>query len=78
MFNNFADRLYILRRLRNVNVSECARMVDVTPTAVSSWENNRSFPHGKVLLKLTQQLNCSLPWLMGEAPIDSIEGAEER
>ena len=78
MFNNFADRLYILRRLRSVNVSELASMVNVTPTAVSSWENNRTFPHGKVILKLTQQLNCSLAWLMGEAPIDAIEGAEER
>ena len=77
MFNNFADRLYVLRRLRGLNANEVAYKLGVAPATVSSWELGKTTPHFSVIKQIAKEYNCTLSWLFGETPIDAIEGAEK-
>lgn len=76
MFNNFADRLYVLRRLRGLSAGEAAEKIGVTRSILSSWERGHVKPHMSSALLIAEGLNCSLDWLYGKAPIDAVEGAE--
>lgn len=77
MFNNFADRLYVLRRLRGLGSAEAAKKIGVTNSSICAWEMGRTYPHLSSVRLIAQELNCSVSWLMGEAPIDAIEGADK-
>lgn len=76
MFNNFPDRLYVLRRLRGVNHCEVAYALGVTPSSVSAWELGKCTPQCKTMMRIAKEFDCSLSWLLGETPIDDIKGAE--
>ena len=75
MFNNFADRLFVLCRLRNVTHLDIAKTAGVSISAVNAWKCRGSIPRYNVLSKLAKEYNCSLDWLMGDAALESIEEA---
>ena len=77
MFDNFSDRMYVLRRLRKVNANEVAYAIGVTPGTVSAWEMGRTFPQGRQLLQISKTYDCTINWLVGEEPLDSIKGANK-
>lgn len=76
MFNNFADRMHILRRLRNATTYEVASKLFVSSAIVSKWEHGKHAPSIDTLNRIADEYDCSVDWLLGRTPIDDIKGAE--
>ena len=54
---NFGNFLCELREQKNLTQAEIAKLLNVTPAAVSKWENGSSKPRVNVLFQLAQILN---------------------
>ena len=57
------ERITQLRRERNINQSELARMMGVSRQAVSKWENDLSAPDTLRLIQLADALNTEVEYL---------------
>ena len=65
-----STRIAEARKALNLNQSELARILDVTPQAVQSWESGKARPKGARLENLAKALNKSVEWLMtGKKPL---------
>ena len=53
--------------------SELADMLKVSQTTISMWENNKTVPRTKNLLKIATALNCTIDELLAEKN-DKLEG----
>ncbi|WKL53105.1 helix-turn-helix transcriptional regulator [Pseudomonas kielensis] len=72
-----ATRIANARKELNLNQSELARLLSVTPQAVQSWESGKARPKGARLENLAKALGKSVQWLMvGEIPGRSAEMSE--
>ncbi len=68
--NTIASRIAAARKELNLNQSELARILSVTPQAVQSWESGKAHPKGARLQNLAKALGKSAEWLMmGKAPL---------
>ena len=54
---SIAELIKAGRKNKDITKSELARQLNVTPTAVSSWESDQKIPSGDTLLKLAQILD---------------------
>lgn len=65
-----ATRIANARKELNLNQSELARLLSVTPQAVQSWESGKARPKGARLESLSKALGKSVQWLMlgGDSP----------
>lgn len=63
------NRIKLARMINGLSQSELAKMVGVTPGAVSQWEMGRTFPSVRKLKKLSNVLGV---------PIEEILGIEEK
>lgn len=61
---NFAEKLQILRKQRNISQEQLAEQLYVTRQAVSKWENGESFPEMENIVRLSEILDVSLDYLM--------------
>ena len=52
----FGNFVYRLREQKKMTQAELARMLGVTPAAVSKWENGSSKPRTEVLFRLAAVL----------------------
>ena len=59
-------RIAELRKNKNMTQETLAEMMEVSPQAVSKWENDISCPDINSLPKLSQVLDCSLDFLLGK------------
>lgn len=59
-----ATRIANARKELNLNQSELARLLSVTPQAVQSWESGKARPKGARLESLAKALGKSVQWLM--------------
>lgn len=59
-------RIAELRKNKNMTQEALAEMMDVSPQAVSKWENDISCPDINSLPKLSEILDCSLDFLLGK------------
>lgn len=59
-----ATRIAKARKELNLNQSELARLLSVTPQAVQSWESGKARPKGARLESLAKALGKSVQWLM--------------
>lgn len=57
------ERIAQLRKERNINQSELARMMDVSRQAVSKWENDLAAPDTLRLIQLADVLNTDVEYL---------------
>jgi len=57
------ERIIKLRKERNINQSELARMMDVSRQAVSKWENDLAAPDTLRLIQLADALNTDVEYL---------------
>ena len=60
------SRIAELRKNKNMTQETLAEMIEVSPQAVSKWENDVSCPDINSLPKLSQVLDCSLDFLLGK------------
>jgi HTH-type transcriptional regulator, cell division transcriptional repressor len=59
-----SDRIKETRIARGLNASELARLVGVTPAAVSNWENNAITPRRTALEILARVLGVTVEYLL--------------
>lgn len=59
----FGDRLKELREDKNLNQDELANMVNLTRSAISSYETNTNVPSLEVAIKLADIFEVSLDYL---------------
>ena len=66
----FGQRLYELRRSKNVSQEEFAELLDVSRQSISKWENDKAYPEMTRLLFMSDYFDVSLDYLMRgtEAP----------
>lgn len=62
---NVGDRIRILRKLNNLKQDELAEGLDVTGSAVGSWERNLREPSLETIGKLAKRFEVSADYLLG-------------
>lgn len=62
--NTIAERIISARKAKNLNQSELARALKVTPQAVQSWEVGKSQPKGPRIEALANILGVSVQYLI--------------
>lgn len=60
----FGERLYELRRNRNISQEELAELLDVSRQSISKWENDKAYPEMTRLLFMSEYFDVSLDYLM--------------
>lgn len=66
MKETFGQRLSKFRKEKNLTQEEISEKVNVSPQAVSKWENDLSIPDIETILKLSEILDVSLDLLLGK------------
>ena len=61
---SFGERLYNLRKEKNISQGELADLLDVSRQSVSKWENNISTPDLDKIIKLAEIFNISIDSLI--------------
>lgn len=61
----FATRLKELRTDNHMTQKEFAQKIDVTPAALSAYENNQKNPSVAVIQRIGENFDVSLTWLCG-------------
>ena len=57
-------RIAFLRKERKLTGEALAELLEVSPQAVSKWENARCLPETSILPALAEALNCSIDSLL--------------
>ena len=60
----FGERLYELRKSKNVSQEEMAELLDVSRQSISKWENDKAYPEMTRLLFMSEYFDVSLDYLM--------------
>jgi transcriptional regulator with XRE-family HTH domain len=60
----FGERLYELRKIKNVSQEELAELLDVSRQSISKWENDKAYPEMTRLLFLSDYFDVSLDYLI--------------
>ncbi len=71
----FRERLKLLRRESGFSQKELAAMLSVSQQTVAKWETGKSTPNPDTLLRLSQILNTTAGYLVGQT--DSKSGLSE-
>ena len=65
MSKTLGNRILELRKLNKMTQEELALKLDVTPQAVSKWENDNCYPDIDILIKIADLFNCTVDELLG-------------
>lgn len=71
----FGERLYELRKDKNISQEELADLLDVSRQSISKWENDKAYPEMTRLLFMGDFFGVSLDYLMrgvDETPQDNV------
>lgn len=60
----FGERLYELRKEKNISQEELAELLDVSRQSISKWENDKAYPEMTRLLFMSDYFGVSLDYLM--------------
>lgn len=77
MKETFGQRLARLRKQKGLTQEEIANRVNISPQAVSKWENDISSPDIDTIVKLSEILNVSLNELLGKEETTPVVLEEE-
>ena len=66
----FGERLYELRKQKNISQEELAELLDVSRQSISKWENDKAYPEMTRLLFMSDYFRVSLDYLMRGAPTE--------
>ena len=59
------NRIKELRNKKSISQTKFALLLDVSRSAVSMWEINKSEPDNEMLIKICKVLDCSSDYLLG-------------
>lgn len=62
--NNLSNRLKSKRKIAGLTQKSIAELLNISPVAVSRWELGHNSPNEKVLLELSNILDCDPDWLL--------------
>lgn len=75
---SFGNRLYELRKSKNVSQEELAELLDVSRQSISKWENDKAYPEMTRLLFMSDYFGVSLDYLMrGTENVANAENKEK-
>ena len=74
----FKDRLKECRKKVGLSQAALAERLFVSQQAVAKWETDRATPNPEMLAKLAKELNVSVDYLTGNAPLLGRDGLSER
>lgn len=60
----FGERLYELRKNKNISQEELAELLNVSRQSISKWENEKAYPEMTRLLFMSEYFDVSLDYLM--------------
>lgn len=70
----FGERLYELRKSKNISQEELAELLDVSRQSISKWENDKAYPEMTRLLFMSEYFGVSLDYLMcGKESDESVQ-----
>lgn len=76
---SFGNRLYELRRSKNISQEELAELLDVSRQSISKWENDKAYPEMTRLLFMSDYFGVSLDYLMrGTDNTQEVKRAESK
>ena len=79
MIMTFGERLYELRKNKNISQEELAELLDVSRQSISKWENDKAYPEMTRLLFMSEYFDVSLDYLMrGTEEDENEEGVTVR
>ena len=61
---NLGEKIYKLRKERNLSQEALAEFVGTTRQAISKWENNQGYPETEKLLLLSNVFEVSIDFLL--------------
>ena len=64
------ERIKLLRKTLNLSQSEFGKKLEITESAVCSYENNRRIPSEQVIMAICREFNVNRPWLMDDEKND--------
>lgn len=67
----FANRVKQLRKQKNLTGEQLGKILGITKTGISYWENGKTVPDNEMLLKLADFFNVSIDYLLGNTDIDT-------
>lgn len=73
----FGEKLYKLRKEKEMSQEALAEQVHTTRQAISKWENNQGFPETEKLMIISNIFEVSIDYLLKcseELPLPSIDG----
>lgn len=70
------ERIKLLRQKNDLTQKDIATMLEISRTAVNSWEMEVSVPSAAYLIELSKKLHASVDFLLGldKTPSISVEG----
>ncbi|NLK94704.1 MAG: helix-turn-helix transcriptional regulator [Clostridiales bacterium] len=63
------DKIKSLRELKRITQTELSEQLDVSPSTVGMWEQNRRTPDAEMLKKISEFFDVSLDYLLGKTTI---------
>jgi len=76
---NFAEKLKLIRKERNITQEQLAELLSVSRQAVSKWESGAGYPETEKLLIISKELNVSLDYLLlDETVLEEKKEKEEK
>lgn len=61
---NFAKRIYLLRKNKQYTQEKLGSLLDITPQAISKWEQAQTLPDITILPALAKIFSCSIDFLV--------------
>ena len=68
---NLGEKIYKLRKERNLSQEALAELVGTTRQAISKWENNQGYPETEKLLLLSNVFEVSIDFLLKDEKTES-------
>lgn len=62
------EKIAELRKKKGITQEQLSEMLNVSRQSVSRWEMDAAFPETEKLIKLSRLLDCSIDFLLSEAP----------
>ncbi len=70
---DIANQITLLRKEKGYTQETLAEMLNVSPQAISKWENGRSIPETSILPRLAKHLGCSIDNILIPAELQVLE-----
>ena len=68
---NLGEKIYKLRKERNLSQEALAEFVGTTRQAISKWENNQGYPETEKLMLLSNVFEVSIDFLLKDEKTES-------